>query len=239
MTRYLILLTGLLALPALAANVVIFRGAGTCDGCPEAVGKLLQHQHHRVSYVDEHTLSAQRLRGATLYVQPGGSDDIDETLQALQPAQVQALRRFVANGGHYLGICAGAYLAARYSDRAAATPAFGLLAIDELHAEVADPAPSLLPMRWGKQVRRVYNQSGPHMGTTPPAGASVLARYQASGRIAALGSRYGKGRLLLIGPHFEADADWYRSDGLTLQYGLNTDLFYRALAWLPLPAAAR
>jgi hypothetical protein len=60
----------------------------------------------------------------------------------------------------------------------------------------------------------------------------ALARYVATGRIAALAGRSGRGKLVLIGPHLEADEHWYRDDGLTLQDGLNQDLFRAAVRLL-------
>lgn len=232
MKRLAVLLLLLLPGLAQARTVAIFNGSGTCQGCPQTVAALFRAAGDRVVYVDQHTLGAKTLGKVQVYVQPGGSDDIDETLDVLRPAQVAALRRFVAQGGHYLGICAGAYLAAQYSDKAAGRRAFGLVDIDELHAETADPAPSLLAIRWGATPRMVYNQSGPHLYRQPPAGARVLARYSATQRIAALSARFGRGQVLLIGPHLEADSSWYQEDGLSQQYGLNQDLFRQAIRTL-------
>ncbi|WP_168191899.1 BPL-N domain-containing protein [Chromobacterium phragmitis] len=216
-----------------ARDVGIFNGAGVCPGCAEAVAAFFDPQRDTVQYLNESNLDSARLKRISLYVQPGGSDDIDETLDALRPAQVQALRRFVADGGGYLGICAGAYLAARYSSAADKKPAYGLIALPELNAETASAKPSLLPIRWGGRERMAYNQSGPHMGKTPPPGASVLARYRDTRRIAALSAPYGRGKVVLIGPHLEADASWYREDGLSLAHGLNQDLFRQALSSFP------
>jgi len=37
---------------------------------------------------------------------------------------------------------------------------------------------------------------------------------------------------VLIGPHLEADESWYNDDGLSLQHGLNQDLFRTAMRLL-------
>jgi glutamine amidotransferase-like uncharacterized protein len=228
------LLIALVLLPALAHSrtIGIFNGAGTCPGCPETVAELFVGRGDRVIYLDQHSLNAASLARLDVYVQPGGSDDLGETLDALSSGQIDALRRFVSRGGRYLGICAGAYLAARFTSKAEGRPAFGLVPIDEMPAEVETAAASLVAIRWGAQRRIVYNQSGPHMGTRAPGGMRVLARYIATRHIAALTGRSGRGRVVLIGPHLEADESWYADDGLSLQHGLNQDLFRKAMRLL-------
>jgi glutamine amidotransferase-like uncharacterized protein len=229
----LVLATALLSSAhVMSQTIAIFNGAGTCEGCGESVGKLFQQQHHQVIYLNENTLNSKVLKAVDVYVQPGGSDDIDETLNALKPEQVDAIRDFVKSGGHYLGICAGAYLAAQYSSKADNQKAFGLVALAELSAETDYTYPSLLQIQWDSKSRRVYNQSGPHLGNKVPANSKVLATYKASGRIAALLSHYGQGRVLLIGPHLEADHRWYEEDGLETHHGYNLALFYEAIAYL-------
>jgi len=208
-----------------AKAVGIFNGSGTCKGCAETVGRFFTQRGDHVVYLNEKTLSVASLRRLQVYVQPGGSDDIDDTLNTQLPTQIKAIRAFVADGGSYLGICAGAYLAARYSSVAQKKPAYGLIPLDELDPEVPDPAPSLLNVRWGEQERWIYNQSGAHFGTKAAPGIQVLARYSASGHIAALRTPFGKGKVVLTGPHLEADETWYAEDGLSLQHGLNHDLF--------------
>lgn len=224
----LLVTTGL----AQARTVGIFNGAGTCDGCAETVATFFSAQGDKVVYLNEHTLSANKLAHMEVYVQPGGSDDIDETLDALSSEQVKAIREFVEEGGSYLGICAGAYLAARYSSAADKKPAYGLINNAELSSESASAAPSLLKVQWGKQTRMVYNQSGPQFGKQAAKGVQVLSRYSKTGHIAAQTSRFGAGKVVLVGPHLEADEEWYEADELSLQHGLNHDLFKELLGRL-------
>ena len=202
-----------------ARTIGIFNGAGTCEGCGETVGAFFEARHDKVIYLNEKTLNAATLSKIEVYVQPGGSDDIDETLNALVPAQIRALRQFVNRGGSYLGICAGAYLAARISVMGSGKPAYALIELDEVEAEITSSEPTLLPVLWQGKKLWLYSQSGPHLGTTAPTGVTVLGRYQRSGRIAGLITNYGKGKVMLIGPHLEAGSDWYQADGLSLQYG--------------------
>jgi hypothetical protein len=105
MTLKQLVFAGLIALlPAAQARTVgIFSGAGTCDGCAATVGQFFLQRHDEVIYLNERTLNARTLAHIQVYVQPGGSDDIDETLDALSPSQIKALREFVHDGGSYFG----------------------------------------------------------------------------------------------------------------------------------------
>lgn len=204
-------------MPVHGAQAVVFAGAGTCDGCADTVAKLLTAQHYQVRLVDEHQLNDVVLQGASLYVQPGGSDDIMDTLSVLTPHQINSIRQFVAGGGAYLGICAGGYLAGQYADQAAGVRAFGLVELSEIEQELpatnqAQTIDIMLPDE--HNVRQVYYQAGPHFGAAVPASGQVMAYYAKSGHVAARLSRYGLGRVGLVGPHYEADASWYADDGM-------------------------
>ncbi len=205
---------------AQAAIAVVYNGAGTCDGCADTVAQLLRAQHFQVHLVDQHQLSAARLQGAQLYVQPGGSDDIMDTLSVLSLEQIRAIQQFVKDGGAYLGICAGGYLAGQYADHAEGVRAFGLLELGEVAQELADTNKAqaiAIQLPGESQPRQVYYQAGPHFGTRVPPSGRVLAYYAASKHVAARLSSFGRGRVGVIGPHYEADASWYLADGLPAQ----------------------
>jgi glutamine amidotransferase-like uncharacterized protein len=231
------LLMLLLSCPLLlkAQVAVVFAGAGTCDGCAAAVAKLLRQQQYQVRLVDEHQLDAAALRSAELYVQPGGSDDIMDTLNVLSDSQMQWIRDFVQQGGQYLGICAGGYLAAQYADQAAGHKAFALVELEEIDQEIAgDNSAQLIPLRLPGEAtdRHVYYQAGPHFGTKLPANGRALGYYAGTRHIAARISDYGKGRVGLIGPHYEADASWYAADQLPPQAAQHQDLLFALLKQL-------
>lgn len=215
-----------------AQVAVVFAGAGTCEGCAAAVAQLLQQQHYQVRLVDEHQLNDAALQGVSLYVQPGGSDDIMDTLNVLSESQIQRIRDFVQQGGNYLGICAGGYLAGQYADRAEGSRAFALVELAEIDQEiVGDNSAQFIPLRLPGEAttRNVYYQAGPHFGTQLPAGGKALAYYAGSNHIAARISTYGKGRVGLIGPHYEADRSWYAADHLAVAAAEHQDLFFAML----------
>jgi hypothetical protein len=150
-------------------------------------------------------LTAAAMASATLYAQPGGTD--------LPPAwrhmrsHADTIRRFVHDGGAYLGFCLGGYLAGR-------DPGFALLPGDtdeyiQSHAaEVTSLKDTVIAVRWRGHRRRVYFQDGPYFTIRRGARAQVLARYE-NGLAAAVVARSGAGRVGVVGPHPEADRGWF------------------------------
>lgn len=210
-----------------AKTALIFNGAGTCEGCGEAIGKLLKEKKYKVLYSNELNLSAERLSSADLYVQPGGSDDITETINALTSNQIKAIKDYVEGGGVYLGVCAGAYLAGKYSDEKLNIPGFNLIEISEVDQEIEndDRAKLIKIILPTNEIRYTYYQAGPHFGFNVPANSKIMSYYANTLHIASRISPLGKGKVGLIGPHYEANKSWYKEDKLSMKYGFNIDLF--------------
>ena len=210
---------------------LIYSGPGSCAGCPEAVGKVLGQLGYKIRYIKPADMTSDNFKSAHLYVQPGGSDFIEYTLNALSFNQINELKKFIYRGGHYLGICAGGYLAGNFATEERKKShrkirAFGLIDIDEVNEEIEDNfKPFLIDVRWQNQNRKIYFQAGPHFGEEfKGTNVKIYARYSRSNRIAALMTSYGSGKVGLIGPHPEASTIWYIEDQLSTNYGLNTDL---------------
>lgn len=205
---------------------LVCRGPAACDGCPETIARRLRESGHkfRVIYVgpaEKLKITPAVLAGAALYVQPGGGQDIPGAAASIGKNSLKAVRQYVSNGGRYLGICMGAYLAG--------DPGFGLVA-GEVDSEVDRPrsalhgiADTVTPVVWRGQKRWIYFQDGAMLPDAP--GAVVLATYP-NRDIAAATYRYGKGRVGLVGPHPEADESWYRQYGLRNPDGVLPDMAY-------------
>ncbi|VWD36796.1 biotin-protein ligase [Burkholderia lata] len=203
---------------------LVYRGPAACDGCPETIAQRLRESRHRfrVIYVgpaEKLKITPAVLAGAALYVQPGGGQDIRGAAASIGKRSIEAVRHYVSNGGRYLGICMGAYLAG--------DPGFGLVA-GEFDSEVDRPgstlhgiADTVTPVVWRGKKRWIYFQDGAMLPAAP--GAVVLATYP-NRDIAAATYRYGKGRVGLVGPHPEADESWYRQNGLKNPDGIRPDM---------------
>ncbi len=192
---------------------LVYRGPASCEGCAEAVVRLLKSSRHkfRVFYVgprEHRKLVPKSFVGVTLYAQPGGGLSVAQADRAVGEVGKAAIESFVRQGGRYLGFCEGAYLAGK-------DPGIGLLSpgdtrqyITSSGATVHNARDSLVRIKWGKQWRWMFFQDGPIILASGVPGERILARYT-NRRIAALTKPYGAGRIGVVGPHPEAERDWY------------------------------
>ena len=157
-----------------------------------------------------------------LLIMPGGADLY--FCEKLNGEGNRLIGEFVALGGQYLGICAGAY--------------YGCESLDWNNGEIAGPRElAFLPCRatgpvfewledkditkswdnavkleWGNgDMSTVLYAGGPVFEVPEGAETEILARYTAlPGKPPAIiAGSYGKGRVVLSSPHIEADADIY------------------------------
>lgn len=201
---------------------LIYRGPAGCDGCSEAMAKVLAGSRYkfRVEYVGpkDKPISADILSRAALYVQPGGGDDAVAAAKSIGKDSIGAVRDFVHRGGRYLGHCMGAYLAG--------SPGFELIAgspesyVGRPGSLVKNEDDTVTPVIWRGKKRWVYFQDGTVL---PKNGATVLAVYP-NHDIAAAVYSFGNGRVGLVGPHPEADQSWYDEFHLKDPDGLDVDL---------------
>ncbi|HIG8793801.1 BPL-N domain-containing protein [Raoultella terrigena] len=195
-------------------NIAVYRGQAGCSGCSEMVVKSLVKTGLplRISYVGEKErlkLNAQTLKKFDLYIQPGGGQDIPGSYQALGDEGADAIRQFVKSGKSFMGICMGAYLADK--------DWIGLIDAP-LESEVARPGSDALDqgdytlqLTWNNKQEPFYYQDGPYLnGSSSSTGFQALAYYE-NGDIAIARYKYGKGNVILSGPHPEADETWIDS----------------------------
>jgi glutamine amidotransferase-like uncharacterized protein len=207
---------------------VIYRGPATFKGCPESVAALLQNKY-KIVYagpeeevdVDETTLST-----AKLYVQPGGGD-LDKSWPHVRK-YASHIHKYVKNGGRYLGICLGGYLAGT-------EPGFNLLSgsgqtdqyITSKDAVVTTEIDTVVPLFWRGKLRHVYFQDGARFDLDVTAAPTEILAHYTNGKIAAAVQHSGEGRVGIVGPHLEADDEWYADVKLKNPDGkLSFDLFY-------------
>lgn len=218
-------------------RVAVYRGPAACDACSAAARRAIEEAgaRYRVDYVgpDERVdISEASLAGYDLYVQPGGGQDIPAAFHSLGNARVDAVRRFVARGGRYLGLCMGAYLADARG--------FGLVGQD-LDSEVGRPGfpvktidDAVVAVRWAGHADRVFYQDGPYLrAESDDAGFRAIATYE-NGDLAAARYAFEDGIVVLSGPHPEAPPSWFDAAGLALDDMPDQDLFRDLLDQLAL-----
>jgi glutamine amidotransferase-like uncharacterized protein len=164
-----------------------------------------------VSYreVDEALLLQEGLRGkCSILIVPGGYTA--RMLSALGAEGLEEIRGFVRGGGLYIGICAGAYIAAPQVEVPGRPGGLAIIdvrnvrvrAVGVVEIRIVD---SRHPLVEGcPETMRIWYQNGPHM--TPGEGVEVIAIYQ-DGSAAVVSSRYGGGRVILFSPHPEGSSE--------------------------------
>ncbi|WP_448951501.1 BPL-N domain-containing protein [Labrys neptuniae] len=211
---------------------LVYREPAGCDDCSSAIAKALESSRFQfeVKYVgpnEKLKLTSSSFVGASLYVQPGGGQDIPAAKRSLGKAGIQAVRDYVASGGRYLGICMGAYLATDFgfdivegeTDSEVGRPNF----------PVSDIGNYVVPMKWKGLPVWVYYQDGPYLPkNTGNPGFREFAHYK-NGDLAAARYSFGKGSATLVGPHPEATSDWYEEHGLHNPDGINAKLIHDLL----------
>jgi glutamine amidotransferase-like uncharacterized protein len=210
---------------------LVYRGPASCEGCSESVGSILTQRPFSFHVVycgpkEATAITAAHLDSASLYVQPGGGNDLKLSWSQMRPYATD-IRRWVHGGGHYLGICLGGYLAGF-------DPGFGLLPGDSGEyitspgATVHDIDDTTVTVDWRGTSRQLYFQDGPYFSLRPHA-ATVLATYS-NGLTAAAVARCGSGSVGVVGPHPEADDSWYAAVGLPTPRDSTIDLARELIA---------
>lgn len=177
-----------------------------CTGCPVSLAAMLRHTPGydiSVTYVgpDQDTQPTDDLLdSADIFAYPGGPD-VDDAWKYLKP-HAQSARDFVSNGGRYIGMCLGAYLAGAGTEFAAGE-GLDLLPghaetgeeTDQDGAQATDPEKDTVigvDYNWGSgskagqtvKGRDMYFQDGAVIELPEQSPAKVLGRYSSNGDVA-------------------------------------------------------
>lgn len=217
-------------------EVFILKSPGVCAGCAEAVFSMLSAAGIRSRVIGPELLKS--FVGPRDMVVIGGSEpdeygELTVKRDLVKAGAFEWLKRHIAGGGRYIGICAGAYLTEKWIDEDA-----GESGLDVFPGRVdnydKDKSTKFVRLRWLAPAgeRWVYFQDGPAFYPRPGAAVTVFGAFAQDGTAAAAVFPYGKGRVGVLSPHLEADAGWAREEGLTDPDGLDYDLglqVFRAL----------
>ena len=205
---------------------LVYHDAST-DCCSQALATLIANDPKYKFQVilvgpDESTSvpTGLAMPGVAIYAQPGGNGDYQTAYKA-EKAWAGDIQAFVSNGGRYLGVCMGGYLAE-------VPDAFDLFTGDTEEytttsgASTQSTNDTVIPILWRGVTRMMYFQDGAAFsgGTN----AEVIATYT-NGLGAAVITTYGNGKVGVLGPHPEAPQSWYSDYGLTYP-GSTADLGY-------------
>lgn len=184
----------------------------TCSGqCLTQSQALLDSfgPYVQVQQVNMRNLPEKALEGFHGVIVPGGS--VAAYPIVLGDTGKQTLRKFVQNGGLFIGTCAGAYLGSEGPTGMGLLPVKGESHFGkrDVGVELTGAGKNLSATGEGKV--RLFYQNGPRMELqtdAPAADLEVLAYFNTDlgvldGSIAAVKGSYGKGRVYLFSPHPE------------------------------------
>jgi imidazoleglycerol phosphate synthase glutamine amidotransferase subunit HisH len=210
-------------------HIYILKSSGICGGCAEAVSKLLFTAGIQSQIIGPEQLKAT-VQPQDMIIVGGTAEDNEDGELTLKQDLVKAdafdwLKQHIANGGRYVGICGGAYLPEKWIDEKG-----GERGLDIFPGEINNYSKTTaarmvkIDCVQPSQNRWVYFQDGPAFYPKEDSNISVLARFSKDRVAAAVIFPYGKGKVGLISPHFEADEGWLKVDHLNDPDGLDYDL---------------
>ena len=90
---------------------LIYNGASADADSTEAIAEIASKGGLPIKYVNDLNALPILLDKARVFIVGGTDDDVQPLLEAFTPSTRQALKAYLQNGGRYLGVCGGAFLA--------------------------------------------------------------------------------------------------------------------------------
>jgi hypothetical protein len=187
---------------------LIYNGPVAAEDGPEAVAAIAEEIDLPVRFISNIAELPQLLEDTAVFIIGGTEDDLNPLAEAFTPDVTAALKAYLRDGGRYLGICGGGFLASTgWEEDDRFVKMVGLVPAESGDfSEDADP--QIVSIRWLGKTYPMYFQAGPTFELTDSEDdVQVIATYE-DGQIAALLSSYGQGKVAVIGPHPEADESW-------------------------------
>lgn len=218
-------MSSLLATEIHAKDLLVYAGPGAGEQSVANSVLMLKSmasaEYNIKTILPEEVINTNWEENTDLFLMPGGAD-LPYVAELSGPGNIK-IRNYVANGGKYLGICAGAYYAADRIEFAKGDPKLEVTGERELKffpGLVSGPTlpgydhrnPSTYagayaaPISWGGGLPVFYFGGGHFVDADKINDITILARYLISEEPAAVVIRnIGKGKVLLSGIHFERD----------------------------------
>lgn len=218
--------------PAREPYALIYNGPTADPASTEAISSVVQQLGLPVRYIANLDDLPTQLGEAKVFIIGGTDDDVEPLLQRFTPALRTTLKTYLRQGGRYLGICGGAYLASlgwpeedRFVEGLALVPA-------QSDGYDQDFEAKIYPVTWLGETRQMYYQAGPSFALAEsPESPESVARlaYFEDRQLAALMSTFGAGKVAVSGPHPEAPDSWRAEAFKGDQMDRNLDLALQLL----------
>jgi len=227
--RTISLLLGILishsALAASKPLALIWNGPGACKECLSGAVTVARESGFSVQFMNPSVKDFTAFQQATLWIQPGGKSS--KAADAMGPGMEQQVREFVANGGGYVGFCAGAFISTEKIGQKDKN-GYGIVPGNTqllIRGEFDHAMLKVSTTKYGD--RWMYYAGGPFFKMSDEQLAAVqgevIARYP-DGSIAGVHAHYGKGKVAVVGFHPEASKAWKTALGKVDHDG--SDVFF-------------
>ncbi|PAV46784.1 hypothetical protein CK486_16715 [Pseudomonas sp. HAR-UPW-AIA-41] len=194
--------------PAREPYALIYNGPTADQASTEAISSVVQQLGLTVRYIANLDDLPTQLGDARVFIIGGTDDDVEPLLQRFTPALRTTLKTYLSQGGRYLGICGGAYLASlgwpeedRFVEGLALVPA-------QSDGYDQDFEAKIYPVTWLGETRQMYYQAGPSFALAESPESVTRLAYFEDRQLAALMSTFGAGKVAVSGPHPEAPDSW-------------------------------
>lgn len=216
-------------------HVAIYKGEASCQDCAETVKSAIEQTGIKchIDFVgpgEKIDITENTLIKYDILVQPGGGQDIAGAFRSLGQQRARAIHDYVSkSGGHYLGLCMGAYLAG--------DSYLGLIE-EDLDSEVGRPGfpvktieDSAIVVNWNGLKQNIFFQDGPYLPARNGDSKFLKIATYENGDLAAARYTKGLGVVILTGPHPEASKLWYENADLPLSKMPTRDLIKDILSY--------
>ena len=210
---------------------LIYKGPGACPVSIENLYKTCKRLNHdSVNYITPEEIAKSGIKG-THFIMPGGRD-IPYT-RSLKGIGTSNIKRFVEEGGTYIGVCAGAYFGGSYVefDKEGPLEVLGERELKFYSGTVRGPVYGVfdyyskkgafaVEINWTEKLHVYFNGGGTFEG-----GEGAVIATLPSGEPAIIETKVGKGKALLSSVHFEYLSD--EIEDLHIKSKLNDDAIRR------------
>jgi hypothetical protein len=187
---------------------LVYNGPVSAEDCPEAVAAIAEKAGLNVRFVSIPGDIPRLLDNAVVFIIGGTEDDMGPMVKAFTPKITSSIKEYLRNGGRYLGICGGGFMASiGWKEGSEYMKGFSIISAESSVFQGSFEA-KILPIRWMRETRPMFFKAGPVFHPKKSQETVQIVATYSDGSIAALMSAYGKGRVAVCGPHPEARESW-------------------------------
>lgn len=190
--------------------ILIYNGSiADADGVAK-IAQMTEEKGFKPEYISNLNKLPKMLENAKAFIIGGTSEDTGDLLDEIDESKDE-LKKFIENGGKYLGICGGAYIASKGSKWSDGyETGMGLVDIESFAYDSIYTDPQIISISWLATQRTIYYQYGPAFTKKSiPSNSKIFAYYNNKNTdVAVFSTSIGRGRIVLCGPHPEADVTW-------------------------------